>query len=79
HSEEVEWLSRLQEADLNRVLETDRLPGYQLSVSQIAMQVCLHSHGHRAQCTTRLRLLGGTPPVMDFVHWLKARSAPEWL
>ena len=48
------------------------------SVVQAMMQVCLHSHGHRAQCAVRLRLLGGTPPNMDFILWLKERPAPNW-
>jgi uncharacterized damage-inducible protein DinB len=38
----------------------------------------MHSHGHRAQCATRLRLLGGTPPAMDFILWLKDRPVPDW-
>ena len=48
------------------------------SVAQALMQVCLHSHGHRAQCSMRLRLLGGTPPAMDFVHWLGERPTVDW-
>jgi uncharacterized damage-inducible protein DinB len=42
------------------------------------MQVVMHSQGHRSQCATRLRQLGGTPPAMDFVLWLKERPEPEW-
>ena len=38
----------------------------------------MHSYGHRAQCATRLRQLGGIPPQMDFVMWLKDRPAPDW-
>jgi uncharacterized damage-inducible protein DinB len=78
HGEELEWVSQLREPDLARRLETSSLPGHQFSVAQVTMQVCMHSHGHRAQCASRLRLLGGTPPVLDFVHWLKARPAPDW-
>ena len=78
HDEELEWVSQLGESDLARMLETSFIPGHQYSIAQATMQVCMHSHGHRAQCATRLRLLGGTPPAMDFVHWLKARPAPDW-
>lgn len=75
---EIEWLSQAQEPDLAGLLETPFMPGVTYSVAQALLQVCLHSHGHRAQCTTRLRLLGGTPPTMDFILWLKERSAPDW-
>jgi uncharacterized damage-inducible protein DinB len=79
HSQELEWWSQLRESELARTLETRFIPGHQYSIAQAAMQVCMHSHGHRAQCATRLRLLGGTPPAMDFVLWLKERPAPDWL
>jgi uncharacterized damage-inducible protein DinB len=78
HAQEMEWVSQVQEPDLARILETPFLPGQSCSVAQALIQVCLHSHGHRAQCATRLRLLGGTPPNMDFILWLKERPAPDW-
>jgi uncharacterized damage-inducible protein DinB len=78
HEEEMEWLAQVQEPELARVLETPFIPDFSCSVAQAMMQVCLHSHGHRAQCATRLRLLGGTPPNMDFILWLKERPAPDW-
>ena len=40
--------------------------------------VCMHSHGHRSQCATKLRALGGEPPRLDFILWLKDRPAPVW-
>lgn len=75
---EQEWISQLQEPDLARTLETPFLPGDAFSIPEAVLQVCMHSHGHRAQCTSRLRLLGGTPPAMDFILWLRERPAPEW-
>lgn len=78
HEQEFEWITRIQESDLARRLETPFIPGYTFSVAEGMMQVCLHSHGHRAQCATRLRLLGGTPPVTDFILWLKERPSPDW-
>jgi uncharacterized damage-inducible protein DinB len=79
HAQELEWVSQLREPDLDRMLESPFIPARRVSVAQAVMQVCMHSHAHRAQCATSLRLLGGTPPVMDFVHWLKERPAPGWL
>jgi uncharacterized damage-inducible protein DinB len=79
HILELEWVSAAQECDLDRMLETPFIPGCSFSVAQATMQVCMHSHGHRAQCSMRLRSLGGTPPAMDFVWWLKDRPAADWL
>lgn len=78
HEQEFEWMTRIQESDLAPRLETSFIPGYTFSVGEGMMQVCLHSHGHRAQCATRLRLLGGTPPATDFILWLKERPRPDW-
>jgi uncharacterized damage-inducible protein DinB len=78
HAREIEWLEQVQEPALARVLETPYLPGFSCTVAQALTQVCMHSHGHRAQLATRLRLLGVTPPAMDFIHWLKDRPAPDW-
>lgn len=78
HAQELEWVAQVQEAELARLLETPFIPGQSYTIAQALMQVCLHSHGHRAQCATRLRLLGGAPPPMDFILWLKERPAPDW-
>jgi uncharacterized damage-inducible protein DinB len=78
HEQEMKWISQIQEPDLARILESPFIPGHSCSVAQALMQVCLHSQGHRAQCATRLRLLGGAPPTLDFILWLKERPAPDW-
>jgi len=78
HAQEMEWLAQVQEIELARVLETSFIPDFSCSVAQAMMQVCLHSHGHRAQCAIRLRKLGGTPPNMDFILWLKDHPSPDW-
>jgi uncharacterized damage-inducible protein DinB len=75
---ELDWLSRYSESDMDRTVETPFLSGQSFSVAQAVMQVCMHSLGHRAQCATRLRSLGGTPPTTDFILWLKDRPAPAW-
>jgi uncharacterized damage-inducible protein DinB len=78
HIEELEWISGLDETNLARKLESPFIPGGSCSVAESVMQVCMHSHGHRSQCATRLRLLGGTPPALDFILWLKDRPAADW-
>lgn len=77
--QESKWMSQLQEPDSAPTVETPYHPGQHFSLAEVTMQVCMHSHGHRAQCATRLRLLGGTPPAMDFIIWLKDRPASNWL
>jgi uncharacterized damage-inducible protein DinB len=71
---ELEWASRLNEAELGRTVEACALPGLKISVAQVIMQTCLHSQGHRAQCATRLRTLAGTPSGTDFVLWVKQQA-----
>jgi uncharacterized damage-inducible protein DinB len=78
HEQQSAWLSTATEGDLVRVLESALIPGGRCSVAQAFIQVCLHSHGHRAQCAKLLRRHGGTPPATDFILWLASRSAPEW-
>jgi uncharacterized damage-inducible protein DinB len=51
----------------------------QLSVEQALIQAAMHSHYHRGQNATRMRELGGEPPLTDFVAWLlKGKPAPAW-
>lgn len=76
--EEMEWLSEASEEDLDCVLQIPALPGQNISVAEAMLQVTMHSHGHRAQCASRLRSLGGIPPPTDFVLWVKDRPAPSW-
>ena len=76
--QESTWLAAATEADLARVLEIPFIPGGRCSVAQGVMQVCMHSHGHRAQCAKLFRRHGGVPPMTDFILWLASRPAAEW-
>ena len=76
--QESTWLAGATEADLGRVLESPLIPGGKCSVSQALMQVCMHSHGHRAQCAKLFRRHGGVPPMTDFILWLARRPTAEW-
>ena len=78
HEQERTWLASATEADLGRVLYDALIPGGACSIGQAWMQVCMHSHGHRAQCAKLLRSHGGVPPVTDFIWWLASRPAAEW-
>ena len=78
HQAESAWLVDAQEHDLARTLESALIPGGRCSVGQAWMQVCMHSHGHRAQCAKLLRRHGGAPPAIDFMTWLPSREAASW-
>jgi hypothetical protein len=72
-AQEATWLDAATEGDLARILEDDLIPNGKCSVSQAFMQVCMHSHGRRAQCAKLLRRHGGVPPQTDFIQWLASR------
>lgn len=77
-AEEERWLAQAHDAELARILEWPAMPGLKVPVSDAMPQVVLHSQGHRAQCASKLRALGGTPPTVDYVLWIKDRPAPVW-
>jgi uncharacterized damage-inducible protein DinB len=78
HAEEIAWASALTDDDLARNVESSFFPGTLYTVAQGFTQVCMHSHGHRSQCATRLRQLGGIPPILDFIVWLRDRPPANW-
>jgi uncharacterized damage-inducible protein DinB len=77
-AEEALWLETAAEGDLARILEDALIPNGKCSVSQAFMQVCMHSHGHRAQCAKLLRRHGVVPPPTDFILWLTSRPRADW-
>lgn len=49
------------------------------TVQETMIQVVMHSAHHRGQLCTRIRELGGEPPLVDFVAWLwMGRPEPGW-
>ena len=55
-----------------------RRPG-DTTLADTALQVVLHSTYHRGQVHARLRALGATPPLVDYIAWLwLGRPAPAW-
>jgi uncharacterized damage-inducible protein DinB len=71
---EIAWLSSVSPSDLERPLQPRALPDITVTVAQAMLQISLHSHGHRSQCASRLRALGGTPLPMDFVLWVRDQA-----
>jgi len=49
------------------------------SIAQAIIQVVMHSAHHRGQINTRLRELGGEPPLTDFIAWAwTGRPPAQW-
>jgi len=84
----VAWYTgSLEAADLDRAIEfpwAEQLATrfgqvHPATVGQSIIQLALHSAYHRGQVNARLRELGGTPPLVDFIAWVWAgQPAPEW-
>ena len=54
-------------------------PTLTLKLEEALTQCAMHSHYHRGQNATRLRELGGEPPMVDLIVWYwKGRLAPVW-
>jgi len=45
-------------------------PPLSIMVEEALTQCAMHSHYHRGQNATRLRELGGEPPLTDYIVWL---------
>jgi uncharacterized damage-inducible protein DinB len=49
------------------------------TLGESAWQVFSHTTYHRGQIATRIRELGGEPPLVDFLVWVwSGRPAPQW-
>ncbi len=49
------------------------------TLGESAWQVLSHSAYHRGQIATRIREIGGEPPLVDFLVWVwGGKPAPEW-
>jgi uncharacterized damage-inducible protein DinB len=75
HANGLAYVSQMPESDLPLTLEVPHLPGVRLNKGEAHLQVVMHSQHHRGQCAARLRSLGGVPPTVDFIVWLKERPA----
>lgn len=54
-------------------------PAQPTTLGETALQVALHSQYHRGQVNARLRLLGGEPPLVDYIVWVwLGRPPADW-
>jgi uncharacterized damage-inducible protein DinB len=55
-------------------------PPFSTTIAEALMQAMMHSQWHRGQNATRLRELGGEPPLLDLIIWYwKDRPAAVWV
>lgn len=56
-----------------------RDPPCRVRLAEALLQVVMHSQYHRGQNASRLRELGGQPPLTDWIVWLwQGRPAAAW-
>ena len=80
HAAVGELLGGLDAARLEEMVEAPWFtPPVTISRRHALTQAAMHSHYHRGQNATRLRELGGAPPMTDFIIWLrKGQPAANW-
>jgi uncharacterized damage-inducible protein DinB len=73
----VDYVSRLTQADLDRVIHYKSFAGEEFSnpVWQTLHQLTNHASYHRGQITTLLRQLGAKPVTTDLIAFYRERSA----
>jgi len=61
----------LASADLEKMIALPRGPKgpFEAPAGILLLQALMHSHHHRSQNASRMRQLGVTPPMTDFVLW----------
>jgi len=73
HVDGAAYTARLDEAELARTIEfpVPAWKHFQPAVRDGLMHVIMHSEHHRAQVAIRLRALGATPPMTDYIIWVR--------
>ena len=78
HAQCREYVATVDEGTLDRTIEfpwAEHLVKtfgevHPTTLRQAMIQVAMHSAHHRGQICTRLREVGGEPPLVDFVAWV---------
>jgi len=81
HAQALAFIQDCSESKLAEVVRIPWLRNPQLSlpIYQALLQAAMHSHYHRGQNATRLRELGGNPPLTDIIAWYwKERPEAVW-
>lgn len=80
HDEAAEFLKKVTDEQMSEIVTIPwfKDPPISITIEQALTQATMHSHYHRGQNATRLRELGGNPPLTDFILWLW-KGKPEVL
>ena len=81
HEDAVNFLKNVSKERLGEIVTIPwfKDPPISLTVEQALTQAAMHSHYHRGQNASRLRELGGEPPLTDFIVWLwKEKPEARW-
>jgi uncharacterized damage-inducible protein DinB len=83
-----DFLGRVEKNNLNFTLKIPWIKFFEAKIGKVPnsvtiaeslLQVALHSSYHRAQVNSRLRELGGEPPLVDYIFWiLQSRPEAKW-
>jgi uncharacterized damage-inducible protein DinB len=83
-----QFLAGADESVMSRLVRMPGLEPYEqqlgitfapTSIGETVFQVASHTTHHRAQVLSRLRALGGEPPLVDYIGWVWfGRPEPEW-
>lgn len=75
-----ELLGKMTAEELETSVEVPWFKELRITRRQGFVQAATHSHYHRGQNATRLREIGGVPPLIDFIAWLKdGQPRPRWV
>jgi uncharacterized damage-inducible protein DinB len=81
HQETHAFLTLASAIDLDRIVVIPwfKDPPISITVTQALVQAAMHSQYHRGQNASRLRELGGSPPMTDLIAWYwKGRPEAKW-
>lgn len=70
-----EFVASLSDDALESPITIPWFPNCPMPLAEALTQVVMHSQHHRGQNATRLRNLGGAPPLVDFIVWV-SRDRP---
>jgi uncharacterized damage-inducible protein DinB len=82
HADALPFVDSLSEAQLEMpaVIPWFKDPTLHLTTGRALIQCVMHSQYHRGQNATRLRELGGEPPLTDLIAWYwKGQPDSRWI
>jgi uncharacterized damage-inducible protein DinB len=76
HRDWTDYLGRLTDPDLDRVVTYRTTEGveYRSVLADVLTQLYGHSHYHRGQIASLVRATGGTPAITDFIFWTRTEA-----